>query len=457
MFGTVVRQLQGFGKGSRRSGGGGGLSHPVSDAPVVRLDPVGRRLPEKRSADPLGNLTDRLGFILAPPSAAGIAVTENSALGVSAVVACVSLIADMVAKLPIRLYRRDAKGPVQVTDHPGIRLIAGMPSDLHTSFELRQLMETGKGLGGNGYARVFRDAYGDPRSLQWIEPYKVNPRLVTKANGERFVAYYVEGIKEPLTRYDIIHVRGFSKDGIVGLSPVRLLRDSIGTALAQTEAAGKLMKNGTHFPGFLTTSTVLKKDQIEDARDEFNNNYAGARNAGRVPVLNGTFDFKQTNGMSMVDAQFIESRRFELQEIARLYRVPAFMIGDSTASTTWGTGIEQQTLGFLNFCLDSHLVAWEQSLCHTLLTTAEQASGHYFQFDRDELANVALEARTSFYQTMRNIGAYSPNDVRAKLGEQAIPAEDGGDDYGRPFNASGGTPASTAKPADSPTPDPVLA
>ena len=133
---------------------------------------------------------------------------------------------------------------------------------MHTSFELRQLMETGKGLGGNGYARVYRDAFGDPRSIQWLAPCDVEPRLLQRGGSEKMVVYHVQGEKEPLTRYDIIHVRGFSRDGYTGLSPIRLLRDSIGTALTQTAAAGKLMKNGAKFPGVLGTDQTLKLDQL---------------------------------------------------------------------------------------------------------------------------------------------------------------------------------------------------
>jgi HK97 family phage portal protein len=228
---------------------------------------------------------------------------------------------------------------------------------------------------------------------------------------------------------------------VAGISPVTLLRESIGTSLAQTTAAGKLMREGTTFPGYLTTSQTLSADKIKDAREEWDRKQAGAMNAGRVPILNGTFDFKQTSGMSMVDAQFIESRRFELQEIARHYRIPPFLIGDSTASTTWGTGIEQQTLGFLNFCLDPHLIAFEQAMEATLLTDSEIAAGYYFRFDRDELASVSRQDTANYFQTMRGIGVYSVNDVRRKLDEPIISAESGGDDYMLPFNNTGGAAA----------------
>jgi len=427
-------------------------SHSPAASEVVRLEPVGANLPEKRSTHTeLGDLkSGRIVEILGSPASSGAAVNEQSALGVSAVTACVSLLAQMVAKLPLYLYKDTGKGPKEVTNHPAAYLIGKFPCDLHTSFELRELMETGKGLGGNGYARVFRNSFFEPTAIEWLAPCDVEPRKVSRKSGS-FVAYKIHGEANELNRFDVLHIRGFSRDGVCGISPIRMLRESIGTALAQTTAAGSLIRNGAKFNGFLQSDTIFKKEVIDDARDEFNRNYSGALNAGRVPVLNGTFKFQAVNGMSMVDAQFIESRRFELQEIARLYRVPAFLIGDTTSSTTWGSGIEQQTLGFLNFCLDPHLVAWEQVLAYTLLTIDEQRKGFFFKFDRDQLANVALEARANFYQTMRNIGALCVNDIRAKEGEPLISAEDGGYDYNKPFNANAGA----AKPAQESAPEPV--
>jgi HK97 family phage portal protein len=390
-------------------------------------------LPEKRSTG--DTLSGRLQYIIQPPASSGAVVNEQSALGVSAVLSCVSLLADMVAKLPIELFQKTKSGPKPITRHAAVRLLA-KPSDLHTSFELRQLMMVGKGLGGNGYARVFRDSAFQPTAIEWLAPCDVRPDILKRPGGDSFMVYQVKG--QPLTRGEVIHIKGISRDGITGISPIALLRESIGTALSQSAAAGTLMRNGTTFPGYLISSQTLPADKIKDAREEWDRHSAGFQNAGRPPILNGAFDFKQTNGMSMVDAQFIESRRFELQEIARHYRIPPFLIGDSTASTTWGTGIQEQTLGFLNFCLDPHLIAFEQALEATLLTADEIAAGYYFRFDRDELASVSRQDTAAYFQTMRGIGVYSVNDIRRKLDEPVIPAESGGDDYSLPFNNTGG-------------------
>jgi len=433
----MLRNILGIGFGKAPRGSRHDHAEPeirVEYAPIERKPRT--KLPEKRSiATSDGDLKTNFYSLIGGQTASGANVTEITALNVAAVTACVGLLADMIAKLPIYLYKDTPQGPQEVTDHPAAKLVGRYPSELHTSFELRQLMETGKGLGGNGFARVYRDQFGDPRSIQWISPIDVTPQLLRRGNGEKFVVYQVAGEKEPLTRYNILHVRGFSRDGYIGLSPIRLLRESIGTALTQTSAAGQLMRNGARFPGILTSETHLKPDQVKDIREEWDRNTTGG-SINRTPILNGSLKFQQTSGMSMVDAQFLESRRFELQEIARLYRIPPFMIGDSTASTTWGTGIEQQTLGFLNFSLDPHLIGWEQSLGMTLLTTEEQNQGLYFRFDRDQLANVALEARANFYLAMRNAGAMSPNDIRRKENEPLISPENGGDSYASPGSAS---------------------
>lgn len=397
----------------------------------------------------MSNPTQTLISVLGGSSKSGSPVNEQTALGVSAVYACVSLLSDMVAKLPIELFQKTPDGPKEIKDNSGQIALSTVPSGLHTSFELRQLMMTGKGLGGNGYARVFRDSFGDVISIEWLRPCDVTPRMWRKSNGQCEVVYKVEGFNELLTTYDVIHIRELSRDGITGISPITLLRESIGTAISQTEAAGSLMKNGTQFPGYLTTNNTLKPDQLEDARREFNAKYSGSAKAGSIPVLNGMFDFKATNGMSMSDAQFIESRRFELQEIARHYKIPSFLIGDTTASTTWGTGIEQQTLGFLNFSLDPHLKSFEEALNRTLLTTEQVREGYYFRFDRDELAGVSRNDTAQYFQTMRNIGVYSVNDIRAKLDEPKISKEDGGDDYGKPLNANAGSSQSSYSESES--------
>lgn len=355
----------------------------------------------------------------------------------------------MTAKLPIYLYRSSKTGPVEIEKHPAAQLLRGNPSEFHTNFEMRSLMQTGCGLGGNGYGRVYRDYAYEPRAIEWLAPCDVNPQMVKRPNGERFIRYDVNGVREPLTRADIIHVRSpICVDGVTGMSPVRMLRESIGTALTQTAAAGKLMRNGARFPGILSTDAVIPPDKAAVIREEWEKNTSGGM-LGRTPLLTSGLKYQETNGMSMVDAEFVESRRMEIHEVARHYGIPAFMV-DSTATSTWGAGIEQQMLGFMNLSLDGWLVNWEQSLAFSLLTEEEIRKGYYFRFDRDQLANVAPATRAAFYTAMRTAGVYSPNDIRRKEDEPLISKADGGDTYGNPNTSAPGK-----QPVEEPKPDPV--
>lgn len=380
------------------------------------------------------------------PTSSGAVVNPHTAMGVPAVTACVGILADMVGLLPLQLLRKTPKGDIPVLDHPAAKVIT-RPGDLHTALELRQLMMYGTGFGGNGYARVHRDGLGNPVELEWLAPCNVHPQRI---KGRRFVTYRVDGVAEVLTRYDIIHIRGMSADGVTGVSPITQLRESIGITIAQRDAAGNLMSKGSSFNGVLEAPPSLKKEQVDDIRTEWAKKQEGAQNFGRTPVLWGV-TFKQVSGMSAADAQFIESRRFELQEIARLYRIPPFLIGDTTGNTSWGSGIEQMNLGFLAYSLNPWLVMWEQSVSYTLLTTDEQAAGYHFEFDREELGAVSLQAKAAFITAMRTTSTFSINDCLEFLDRPKIES-DIGDDHLLPLNSSSsGKPVEAEEPAE-PTP-----
>ena len=385
-------------------------------------------------------LIDALGL----PTASGASVNENSASTVATVTGCVGILADMVGKLPLKLYQKSEEGREEAKDHPAYKLIAIDPGASATPFEFRRQVQTGVGFGGNGYARVHRDQYYMPAELEWLKPCDVRADKF-----KREIIYKIENEQGVFTRADIIHVRGLSSDGIYGMSPVRLMRESIGLSLTQRDQAGKIYQNGARFPGYFVTPTTLQPKQLTDFRTELDRMHVGAANTGRQPVLWGGFDYKSVNGMTMADAEFLESRKFERTEIATYYRIPEVLFGNSDKASSWGTGIETLTNGFLTFCLDPWLVNWEQSLNYTLLTSAEQASGYYFKFNRRALLAVALESQANFLQTMRNIGVYNVDECRAYLEENKL-MDRNGEDYMQPFNGSGGRPAEAPKTKEEP-------
>lgn len=370
---------------------------------------------EKRS-DILNPADWLMNYFAGSPTASGVNVNTSTALGVPAVSACVSLLADMMATLTPRLMRPAANGDEEVKNHPAVYALA-RPGDLHTGFELRQLMQTGVGFGGNGYARVHRASNGDPAELEWISP---NDVTVMRNVGQRFITYQLAGMHTPtviLDRYDLVHIRGLSCDGIKGVSPIAQLRESIGISISQRESAGAMMSNGAKFSGFIEMQPSATEKQMQEVRAAWKAHQEGALNAGRTPVLWGA-QFKSVAGMSAVDAQFLESRSFELREICRLYRIPSFLIGDTDKATSFGTGIEEQNLAFRAYSLTPWLVNWEQSLGYTLLTTEEQRAGYRFEFDREELHTFTLAAQASFISQMRTANVFSPNDARQWLGYQ---------------------------------------
>lgn len=374
---------------------------------------------EQRSS----NLTDPAPWLLnyfgGSTSSSGVRVNTATALGVPAVSACVGLLADMVATLTPHLLRPVTGGTEIVTNHPAAIAIA-RPGDLHTGFEMRQLVMTGVGFGGNGYARVYRAANGDPGEIEWLSPNDVS---VDRIVGQRFLTYTVSGQysgNATLDRYNLIHVRALSCNGITGVSPVSQLRESIGNSIAQRQAAGSMMSNGAKFNGYIQMDPSAKPEQLKAMREEWTQFQAGAANAGKTPILWGA-QFKDVGGMTAADAEFIANRRFELQEIARLYRIPSFLIGDTDKATSFGSGIEEQNLAFRAYSLTPWLVNWEQSLNYTLLTTDELRAGYRFEFDREEIEVFTLAAKASFVSQMRTANIFSPNDGREWLGYNTKP------------------------------------
>lgn len=414
------------------------------------------RAAEIRAANPAtSDLTQPSDWLLqamgANKSSSGAIVSTASASTVPVVFGCVSLLADMIGKLPLKLYRKTADGAEEATDHPAFKLVAISPGDMGTPFELRRDAQAGVGFGGNGYIRVWRDSYFNPGELQWIRPCDISPEIFKRSDGKKFARYHINGESQPLDRTDVIHVRALSTDGLCGLSPIRQLRESIGVSITQREQAGRIAANGARTPGILSAPPSLKKDQIDDARREWQLHQAGPENAGKTAILWGGWTYSAINGMTMADAEFIDSRKFERSEIATLYRIPEVLLGNSDKASSWGTGIETLTNGFLTLTLDPWLVNWEQSLNYTLLTLEEQLGGYYFKFNRRALLAVLLESQANFFRTMRDIGAMNNDEVRGLLELNRIP--DGtGQNFAQPFNGSGGTAPSKSAAATQPQP-----
>jgi HK97 family phage portal protein len=404
---------------------------------------------EKRSVSSFREPTDLLLNALGGlPSTSGARVGEFTALTDSGVSACVTLLADMLGMLPLKLYRKTETGADVVTDHPAADIVSISPDGQRTCFEHRRLVQTGVGIGGNGYSRVVRYG-GSIQAVNWMRPIDVNPRML--ADGS--VVYHINGDTTARTRSDVLHVSALSSNGVVGLSPITMMREDIGLALTQRDMAGRMYSNGARHSGVLISPPSIKPEDLKKTKESWQDANSGSHNAFKTPVLVGGWDYKTIQGMTLRDAEFLESRSFSVEIVARYYRVPLFLLQSTQKATTWGSGLEQMMQAFLSVSLNPWLVNWEQALGITLLTTQEIRDGLSFQFNRRALLQVALEAQAKFLRDMRDIAVYNVDDCRRYLGENALP-QGMGQDYDQPFNGSGGAqaePTDAGKPAASAT------
>lgn len=355
-------------------------------------------------------------------SYSGEAVTATSALALSAVWGCVNLIAGTTATLPFMVYQSGADGQRTVArTHPLFRLLHDSPNFDQTAVDFWEWIATSLELYGNAYARIAKNDSGTITSL-----YPILPQLVTVKrlmDGGIEYSWSEEGRSFRRTERDVLHIRGFGGHPLGGFSTLQFARGAFGLAQAQDRAAAETFKNGLRPSGVLTFDNFLTNEQRAIAETKLVEKFAGAMNAGRPMVLEGGTKWAQLT-ISPEDAQMLESRSFSVEEIARFFGVPPFMIGHTEKSTSWGTGIEQQTIGFQKFTLRRRLKRIEQAVAKQLLSAQDKANGITVEFNLDGLLRADTAARASFYATMTQMGAMTINEVRAK---ENLPPVDGGE------------------------------
>ena len=363
---------------------------------------------------------------------AGVSVNTDSALGISAVYACVRILAESVASLPLKLYQKRGDERRESPENPLYRLLKEEPNAAQTSFEFREMLQGHLGLRGNAYARIIRDGGGRVIQLEPLHPADVEVR---EYNGGRII-YHVEG--EAVDPYFILHIKGLSSDGIKGLSPIALLRETLGLAIAARQHGNTLFGNNATPGGVLKTPMAMTAEQVQKLREDWDKMHKGVDNSGRPAILYGGMEW-QSVGINNQDAQFLEGRRFDVEEIARAYRIPLHLLQSTEKATSWGSGIEQQNIGFLEYTLRPWLVRWEQSLNRVLLTESQKGQGYYFKFNLDALLRGDFKTRMEGYRTGIEAGIFSINEVR-RLEDLNPLAGDEGDTHYRPLNTA---PAAT--------------
>lgn len=357
------------------------------------------------------------------PSKSGVDVGCDSAMRLMAVKACVSLIADNVAAFPLKIYReREDGGKELAKKHPLYQVLFRRPNKWQSSFEFRQGMMYHLLLRGNAYAKINYGLRGAVTDLIPLDPDRVFPQRA-RVGGPIVYKYFPSAPEEPKTWLadEIFHLRGLSKDGVVGLNPIELAREAIGLGLAEEEYGARMFSNGAQLSGIISVPGKLTDLARKNIDKSILRRHAGLRNAWRPMVLEQGSTWTNVS-MRARDAEWLDSRKFQVSEIARMFRVPPHMIADITNSTSWGTGIEQQQIGFYVTNLLIWATLWEQTIYLSLLTYEDERTGDLVQLEPggeyyakhvvDAFLRGDTTARYTAHEKAINSGWKKPDEVR---------------------------------------------
>ena len=360
----------------------------------------------------------------------GKAVTERSAMQMTAVYSCVRILAEAIAGLPLHLYRyTDSGGKEKATDHPLYLLLHDEPNPEMSSFVFRETLMTHLLLWGNAYAQIIRNGKGEVMALYPLMPNKMS--VERDENGQLYYTYTrsaeeaktAETGRVILLPKDVLHIPGLGFDGLVGYSPIAMAKNAIGLAIATEEYGAKFFANGAAPSGVLEHPGTIKDPQR--VREAWQSQFGGSSNSGKIAVLEEGMKYTPIS-ISPEQAQFLETRKFQINEIARIFRVPPHMVGDLEKSSF--SNIEQQSLEFVKYTLDPWVVRWEQSIARSLLSENEKKQ-YFVKFNLEGLLRGDYASRMNGYATARQNGWMSANDIRELENLDRIPAEEGGDLY----------------------------
>lgn len=383
----------------------------------------GRDAPTNRTAG--SSYSFLLGF-----SSSGKHVTERSAMQMTAVYSCVRVLFEAVAGLPLHMYRYTDEGSKEkAVEHPLYFLLHDEPNLEMTSFVFRETLMTHLLLWGNAYAQIIRNGKGEIIALYPLMPDRM--KVDRDDHGQLYYEYVVSTDDAPVNKGslvklfpdEVLHIPGLGFDGLVGYSPIAMAKNAIGLAIAAEEYGSKFYANGAAPSGVLEHPGVLKDPAR--VRESWSETFGGSANSHKVAVLEEGMKYTPIS-INPSEAQFLETRKFQINEIARIFRVPPHMVGDLEKSSF--SNIKQQSLEFVKYTLEPWLIRWEQSLARALLTSDEKKK-YFVKFNVDGLLRGDYQSRMQGYAVGIQNGFMCPNDVRALENMDLIPEEKGGWKY----------------------------
>ena len=355
-------------------------------------------------------------------SGSGKSVPVHSAIQLSTVYACVRVISETIASLPLGIYETVNDGNEKATDHPLYRLLHDEPNSEMTSFVFREVMLAHLLLYGNSYSQIIRSGKNQVIGLYPLLPDHMDVDRDSKGNLT-YTYTTSDGKTVSIKPRDVLHIPGLGFDGVMGYSPIALEKNAIGLGIASEEYGSKFFSNGARPSGILTHPNTVKNPKA--LRESWNSAYGGSSNSNRVAILEEGMKFEPI-AIPNNEAQFLETRKFQVDEICRIFRVPPHLVGNLEHATF--SNIEHQSIDFAVHTIRPWLVRIEQAMNRALLS--EQEKGRFFvQFNIDGLMRGDYKSRMEGYAIGRQNGWLSANDIRALENQNPIPADQGGDAY----------------------------
>jgi len=344
-------------------------------------------------------------------SRSGIQVDQDIAVTFSSVYACIRILSETVASLPLSIYKQEGKSKSVDSLHPLQKILHDSPCECYTSFDWRQLMQASILLWGNGYSKIIRNRKTyEPEWLDFIHPSIVEPFQVIRKDGTKSLRYKIhkpDG-EEIIYAENMIHIPGLGFDGISGKSPIEIAKENIALGLVAERFGAEFFANGASFNGILSSEQTMKKEQIDLVTDSWAKRYTGDGNRWKTPML--PFGVKYSPvGIPLEQAQFIATRKFQVEEVARIYGVPLHMLNSLDRSTF--SNIEHQGIEFVTNTIRPIVVRWEQELNRKLLKESEKTT-HYTKFNLEGLLRGDSASRAAFYNTTVTLGVLTRNEVR---------------------------------------------
>jgi len=361
----------------------------------------------------------------------GVHVSPDTAMNVAAVWACVRIISQSIAMCPLVLFEREGDKEVEAVGHPVHYLLKHRPNRFQTPYEWKQLLALHLLMRGNSYWFVGRVG-GRPDELFPMHPDQTQLYRWSELEWQYYYSPYNGGFQifEP---HEVMHTRGLSFDGVEGLGVVEHARQTIGLAAATEKHGARLFGAGAQVPAVLKMGPgqKLSDEARQRVRDEWAKKYAGLDNAYKVPVLEEGMEYEKM-ALTAEESQFIDSRKFSRSDIAMFFGVPPHMLGDVEKQTSWGSGIEQQSIGFVINTIQPWLTNIENAINAALLGVGER-NGFFARFDTTPLIRGSFRDQVEALIRLREWGVLTPNEIRKALGYN--PREDEfGDDYVTPSN-----------------------